>query len=701
MSHIKNKFMPKLPPKPFTPVELRANDEGFARFDVVGRTYTMDKTAFFSSVVSKGEELLAGPIRIVSSENGAESVWSEADVLPLDENKPTNATVVAAMTSENFYVNTAITVEYDGMAKVDIKLMPRGKTVKEEYFGITRWPSYNLDYLWLEIPIKKEYALFKQQTITSSAILPDGRTEPKSFFGYGGVMEKGTTKYPFIPQYILHNGDVGFGFFTESEENWQIADPDNAVEVIIDDEQAVIRLHLLDSHPISWEHKENAAIEMGAFGPISWTFGFMALPFKPYPANPYREKAVHIDCFKRFPEDHDEYLKRNFIKDDGTVLDESGFDRLVRLGVNTLYLHEKWNTFQNGTGLSKRAADRLRFIVDECHKRGIKVKPYFGYELASIVPNFAEKIREYACLDKPDANIGSGWNRTPFQRDNRVCYASDYRYELAQGIDHLLDTIPFDGFYLDGTNYPAACGNANHGCGYKDVEGNWKPEYDFWGIREVMKLLYDVAERHGAEIDTHNSSGCALSALAFCHSIWDGEAVQGLLMQGTVSDMPKGVFEGVYNGRLFGIPIAMLCYENKEKGWHIEKSNAMSFLSGTIPKPNDMDVPLEKTSEIWAILDKFPIEKSTWHPYWKEGGVAISSNEKVKASYYEYENNLGKKELLVFVGNTSKNEAVDWTLTVEGGTIHQIRPAVEGSFNGVTDKETLEGFQNKIFLVEC
>lgn len=50
------------------------------------------------------------------------------------------------------------------------------------------------------------------------------------------------------------------------------------------------------------------------------------------------------------------------------------------------YLHEKWNDLQNSPFITRKTADRLRLIAEEAHKRGIKVIPYFGYEISSLSP---------------------------------------------------------------------------------------------------------------------------------------------------------------------------------------------------------------------------------------------------------------------------------------------------------------------------
>lgn len=689
------KYEQNVCPKPWTPVELKYKGNEFASFDVYGRTYSMEKSLLFSSVKSQGKEILSAPIRLVSSENGVESVWEDVMLFPMDENTDVSATVATAAKSSNFYINTSVSVEYDGCVKADIKISPRGHSVKEMFFGTDNPPSYNFDYFWLEIPIKKEVAKFYQQYNRTETIRPDGTVKPCDGLATGGEIETGTTKFPFVSQLFFNNGEVGFGFFTENEKGFEYDDPKNVIEVIDDGKEVVVRIHLLDHQPENWKHGPSWNYDMGNFFTINYTFGFMATPFKPYPANPYKEKAVHIDCWKRFDEKHDEYLAKEFVKDDGTKTGETGFDRLVRFGVNTLYIHEKWNSFQNSPWLSKTAADRLRFIVEECHKRGIKVVPYFGYEVSTISPVWS-KYSEECTSTNAAGNHSLGWSRMPPQRCTKVCYASDFRFDFVDAVDKLLDRIPFDGIYLDGTNTPWACYNEKHGCGYIDNSGKRQPSYPYWGTREVMKMLYDVLEKHGGEINQHTSASYNLAALPFCHSIWDGEVAQFSFIHGKVTEMPEGIFCGQCNGRVFGTPTTMLCYENSDVDWTCEKSNAMSLLVGTLPKPNDMDIPLETASELWKIIDNFEIEGAEWQPYWFDNSEVISSNEKVKVSYFKNGN-----KILAFVSNIHQAEEKDVTLSVSGGKITQIRPKAEKVFENVTDKTDFKGYEGRIYIIEC
>ena len=68
--------MKKTPIAPWTPVE--AEEQGNAcSVEVWDRTYTVDSDLLFTSIKSRGNEILSAPMRLVGTENGEEIVWTE------------------------------------------------------------------------------------------------------------------------------------------------------------------------------------------------------------------------------------------------------------------------------------------------------------------------------------------------------------------------------------------------------------------------------------------------------------------------------------------------------------------------------------------------------------------------------------------------------------------------------------------------
>ncbi len=192
---------------------------------------------------------------------------------------------------------------------------------------------------------------------------------PQTAMSTGGAIPALSAAMPFRALLWLGNEERGLGWFAENERSWQPQREDHAIELIRDGEQLILRLRLLDSHPEAWTADLREG--MNAYQPISFQFGLQATPVKPFPRKPYIHNAFHLDCG---------------IKVKGKYIDvlAGRYDELKEKGVTTLILHEKWNKSQNWFELSEFTAHQIKTIVEECHKRGIKVLTYFGYEISTM-----------------------------------------------------------------------------------------------------------------------------------------------------------------------------------------------------------------------------------------------------------------------------------------------------------------------------
>lgn len=619
--------------KPWTPVKVSTDEKGVA-VNVWGRSYKGGKKSFLESVISQNIEILASPIRLSGTENGEEIIWGSFNTFVMDSSDEVKAQIVTSAQSKVFVLNVNMDIEYDGVIDMSIAVMPQGRSVNA-WFGLDnrKEPEYKLEQLWLEIPFKPEIAKL-YHIFPNSDLIINGKNCVFDKIRQAGDLPE-TLEMPFKEQVFVGNDNLGFAVFFESHENMQWKDKDKAVQIIKDKNETVLRIRLLDSEPSKWIDK---GMENGKeLFPITYRLGMVATPVKEFDKNSYREKAVHIDCFKKIPEDYEDFLMNEF-ENTGEIT----FDRLKRLGVNTLYIHEKWNDIQNSPFLTTKTADRLKLIIREAHLRGIKVIPYFGYEISTLSPYWG-KMGEEIMNRETGNNYAVHWYRYPYQRDPIVCYNSKWLDIFADGIEALMDKFGFDGIYIDSTIRPMPCCNEKHGCGYRDEDGNLHTTYPVWATRKLMKRLYEIVDSRGGIINSHGSAAYNVPALAFCHSVWEGEMIQQQLIHGEISKLPESHFRCVFTGRNFGIPVYMLCYSNPPI-WTFEQAVAQSIIFGTLPKSNDVGEPLELMSQIWRFIDNFPIEDAEWKPYFEND--VISSNDDIKVSYFEYGN-----RRLVFAAN--------------------------------------------------
>lgn len=644
-------------PHPFIP--LRAESEGLSHTVHVSlRDYTIGPDGMITSIKSEGQELLYAPMRIVSVEDGEAPNW--------DENYPDNESesfvqsrsdeeivIVGTKQSDRFIINTVYTIGFDGNVAIDMHLLTRGKTVAQ-VFGIAeeKPTRFILNKLWVEIPLKADlFPLFHMHP-NSSMTLSDGTVIPRGQMTSSGRLPSQSAALPFKPLLWLGNEERGLGYFSETNESWQPNDPEKSIELVREGDALILRLRLLDSHPRTWS--ANPEQGMNFFSPISFSLGLQATPVKPFPRQPYIHNAFHLDCGIKIKGNYLDYL-----------FTDGRFDRLQEAGVTTLILHEKWNKVQNFPELSEYTKHQVCTIADECHKRGMKLLTYFGYELSTLAPDW-KKLSDTVTLKSPKGEIGGcvggGWWRVPYQRDYTVCYQSDYEDFLVNGILKIMDECHTDGVYLDGTAEPRPCCNRAHGCGWQDEEGNLHGTYPVRAIRRLFRHLYREVEARGGMINLHASGFLNFTVVPFVHQNWYGENLQFFLMKGTEADVNLDYFRAEYLGRNIGAPVELIAYANPPH-WCFEQALATALLHGILPRPNDIGHPLDLMEKVWRIFDAYPIDKAEWMPYWKNRTAV--SHEKVKISYYRYKTLGGEDQLLAFAVNISAKPIESVTLKFE------------------------------------
>lgn len=675
-------------PRPFFPIEVH-QDGLLHKVSVVGRDMVFGADSLLQSVTSCGDELLAAPIRLVGLEDGEPIIWdknypdneSQAFIQSRSDDK---VVLCGAMATPRFIVNTCTSIEYDGNIAVDLKIMPMGKTVAQ-VFGLssTKQLRYELNQLWLEIPLKKSIATMFSVFPNSVYHLADGTEVPSAPTSNSGLVNKQGMYFPFKALMWIGNEEKGLGFFAENWKNWQPEEKEKTIEVFEDSEAVVLRVHLLDNHPDAWKM---VAPEQGSyrFTPISFRFGLQATPVKPFPVKPYIHNGLHLDCFIKVKGNYYDFLT-----------DQNRFDRLKEKGVTTLILHEKWNKEQNWFEISEFTTEQLKKITTECHRRGIRVLTYFGYEISSLSPVFSE-LADQVVMSDSTGHMDGGWFRVPFQRDYRVCYNNQWSDRFVQGVAKLMDTCHIDGVYLDGTSRPDYCHNLNHGCGWIDRDGNLCGTYPVLAVREMFKKLYSEVHARGGMINVHAYGMQNFTALPFIDLSWYGENLQTDYCHGKFADVPLNYFRSEYTGRNMGVPCELIAYENRPI-WNFENAIAISIIHGILPRPNDIEKPLDMMSEIWHIMDSFPLEQSQWKPYWNNG--AQITDPRIKVSYYKYSALDGSVMLLLFCSNvtTTRVEGAELTLKEEviGNTWVDLltREKVKNVFS-------LDPYKYKIILVK-
>ncbi len=590
-------------PEPWTPVKLQIVGNE-VNLSVWGRSYRFQNSPLPSNITILGDEMLSAPMRLVGQTDAGALTWTHNGVEVWKQNDE-QVTLLGWLQSEAVIANFVVWVEFDGLVRIDLRLVPPPD------------PKAKLQRLWLEIPLRKEQA-------TLFHYWP-GRWG--SAENSGAVPENGLT-LPFKPILWLGWEDGGLTWFAESDKGWQVADVNKALEVVPDLDAVTIRLHFLDSPPKQL--------------PLSFTFGIQATPVKPMPKDFHEWRICHGAFYGMEQQPA------------VTGSKETILDKAARLGVKTLVFHEHWTPVQNYWQTNREA--ELRRLITECHNRKIKLLLYFGYELSTLAPEWNE-VAEKVLVKTPTGGLAGGYFRQPAQRDYIVCLNSEWSERLLKGIINAIDHYGFDGVYLDGTIEPFACANEQHGCGYRTADGSLRVTYPIFAVRNFMRRLYEALHPKGKLINAHQSTYCGTPTLSFVHSYWDGEQFGGgELAKDPLQKLPLASFRAEFMGKNFGVPCEFLVYE-RPPDWTIDHALAFTMLHDVRVRPLGFGEMLEKMAAIWDAMTKFGVSESEWYPYWRNSEFIQAQPENVKVSGYRKIVN-GQTQWLLVISNLSVTETV-------------------------------------------
>ena len=604
------------------------------------RLYTMGKESLlFTGVESAGRELLAAPFRLVCENAGERfTVENALHFCVLDAEKDS---VTISSTAEHgpVIVHSVLRTEDDGCTEISLSVCPRGKTVAEVFgFSHEKQAPFDVTQFWLEIPLRSENLQYFQLYPHGRYVLDDvfRNWEP---INAADFLPERELHCGFKEQVLLLGDHCGLGLFFGSDEPFALSDPDRAVEIERQGEITLLRIRLLDRKPDVWnipdyERERN-------FFPLTFRFGMQTLPVRDWEPKTALERNLHIDCYHKIAGNYEDFLAAPVCEGSAEI----GYDRLKRLGVQVLYLHEKWNDLQNNPQLTDATDARLRTIIAECHARGIRVVPYFGYEVASLSPLFAKYGMDIVRISERPTR-GSQWYRFPYQRDLPICMGSRWADIFYEGVTALQKEYGFDGFYLDGTACPHPCKNERHGCGY-EKDGVRHPTVPIFEIRKLMRKLGNFCRENDLILNVHVNGTLNLPVLSTFGSAWDGETFQPKMLHGEVRQMPEGLLRAMFTGYNTGVPVFSLCY-SAPPVWTFRSAAALALLHGSFPKPVDIAEPLELMAAVWDIAEDFGIKEAVFHPYWENAPrpFTVRTGGDIRVSYYKKE----EKILVVAAG---------------------------------------------------
>lgn len=593
----------------FTPLEV-SNTLTSIKAKVWNRDIVFEKSLFPTSIKVGEKEILYAPIQLKAVFGDKEAKWENHYVI-MHEKSDERALYTVSQSAEDIIVNADVTIEFDGFIKVDFRIIP---------FWNKPWAEgepkrTTLTGLYINIPLKNEFSYLYHYWPNCDSGVNLANNVINS-----DATPNGKTTLAFKPYIWAGWENGGLGVACESDRNFYVDKKDECIVIDKNKEFTNIKISLLEHLPKEWQERPD--IWANNQKPIFYSFAFQPTPAKEFEKNNLKDwRAFHLYDVQNFPI-FDE------VKENGDTL----LEKIAKKGAKWLILHEDWTLIQNyGMPYDEKVFKRF---ADDCHKLGMKLMVYFGYEISSLYPGFNE-IADIQLNKNLKGNFVGGWQRLPMQRDYTVCYNGGYSETFIKRVEYVMDNLGVDGIYTDGTYVPWECANDAHGCGYTDENGERHCTYPIYAVREHVKKLYKAVHERGGRVDTHQSSCCLMPTLAFADSYFDGENIQPFLKK-DIRNLKTDSFRAEFMGTNLGIPCNFISYTTPE--FTMEMLSGITLIHNVFPRANKTE-DLEYISKLWEIYDDFETENAEWFPYWEEQQISVKTPD-CYVSYYKKENAL-------------------------------------------------------------
>ncbi len=575
------------PPAPYTPVKASSSE-----FRCLGRRTELGALLLPKQIHAANQPLLSAPARIVMEPDLLVGAKGKARVMEKTADK-----AVWEWSGESAALRIAarMTGECDGFCWYEIRLTPKRPVT--------------LNLLRLELPRRAATARYLHAACFTWTYLSTGLPE------YGGQWSD-----RFKPYVWLGDEERGLAWCAESDQGWSLKEPTRALQAHTQGDVVVFSTTLLD-------HPETIS------APVTMRFGLQASPVKPV-SFAWRAQAriLHDVSYESCLPGTAAKVEGGWYSGNRTnnastaaPAGQTLLDTLRDNGVRTVVFHQMWTEYYGQ--VTPWGGERLRRLISECHKRGLKLIVYIGYGLARTAPELKGHHDAWSVLPLIPWTTP---NRTEFQAFDATCARSGWADWLVEGIDRLFAEYDLDGLYFDGTSEAWRCQNQTHACAWKDSAGKVHSTYPLLATRQMMRRIAEAVHSHrpDAILDVHMSASLTLPTLAFCDSYWDGEQFENL-KAGDKFDLPLHAFRTEFMGYAHGLDAEFLCYEKRP--FTLSEAIALAWVHGVEVRPFPWTLP--QISAIWRAMDDFGTCSAQWLPYWSGSG-AVAADQSIKASAY-------------------------------------------------------------------
>jgi len=573
-----------------------------------------------ASIVSAGEEVLAGPVYLdIRSGGRALSLRPGKDTIDVVRHIPARCDWKGSLSSEQLSVNTNAYLEFDGMMWFDVTLRPAGQKV-------------SIDALELRIPYREDAAdlvhwwsgrrNFRNRKYVRIGALPD--REGVLFRSNDGdtisLLEE--MRGSFIP-YVMLTGDLrGMAWFAENDRGWTQSREIPAASIVRDGETVTLVLKIVSE-----------STELPAEGTFS--FGLHPIPVRK--VDPlWRQYPVYSNVYP------DTFCGNNL---------------KGRKGPTSFYLYpeDDWEAVKrriNGEGLTKGAAG---------------LKGLYRGQMASLKSKGITDPPPQS-LTVPGLYWDTQWNGMPrleHTREWSETWAPDYQYYTPEFIDFVAwawndwieKTDKFvRGAYMDDC-WGAPLTKAGGPVTYTLPDGHTQPGFQFRGYRERFKRMRQICHDHGIwpHITSHTTHTLLIPYHSFFDLILDGEDKYSSppTQHDFIDHWPLDRMRFMHNAK-WGLVTTWLA-------WHGNSLRKEKWPSWTFRQTRAYVAHMAQHDILWgfagSVVDRFGLKEpgTEFIPYWQPDGPVKVSDENVKPTVWK---RAGKCLLLLANVGEERAEAI-------------------------------------------
>ncbi|HUU22763.1 MAG TPA: glycoside hydrolase domain-containing protein, partial [Phycisphaerae bacterium] len=476
---------------PFEPVRVRGDE---AR--VVLRSLRMNGFGLWDRVVTKGKDLLAGPITVKYTTADGPGRFGRMTGR-FTETKPTAARYEAAAAGKAVALKTVSTIEVDGCMKVRMELSPGAEP--EEIAA-----------LWVDIPVKDELAPLWHVMISAGIRRNPVGAAPK---GKGLIWDStqtgnGAMLGTFLPYVWVGGPERGIAWFADNDRGWVVDDEKPALSLHREDGRLSLRVHLVNQ-PVTLRESRTVV------------FGLQASPTRPMPAG-WRARTnvpphggsnaywgILASFAGKFPAERDwSFVDELLIARRTRRVNHEFLQRWIDEKIKAVSSKKDWVSHkvrhvQAGMGGASTTGDDPRLIYFEEHMTDQRIDEFRVFQDEWGMRDFTQR----AWATAPDESWGAQTNFTKSYQDFALWQVMQWN---TRGL----------GIYTDNC-YPRNCYNPLFSNAYVRADGQVQPSTLTWQLREyhkrmwVLEQLCQPLSRYPLMISNHMTNGHWLPVLTW------------------------------------------------------------------------------------------------------------------------------------------------------------------------------------------